>query len=271
MKNNSIYDLSIPVTSLTAEPDPPKIIYVDHSHSAEGMIEEAKKMLEKAGLPPQASAALERSLFPESMALANELISMDAHAGTHLDAPYHFGPLSGDAPALTIDRVPLEWCFADGIRLDLTGKPPGYAITAGDIQKAESNPGCSIRPGNIVLIMTGYDDYKSKGYFSSYPGMSREATLFLIDKGVRIIGIDTWGFDRPIPAMLTDYLKTRDKSVIFPAHFLGREKTYLHIEKLYNLGSLPSPSGFKVACFPVKLEKGSAGFTRVVAIFGEAA
>ena len=263
MKQNIIYDLSIPLTSATFEPDPPKISYVDHSGSAEVMVEEAKKMLARAGLSPQAAAVLDKALFPDGMSLANELLSMDAHAGTH------FGPMSGGEKALTIDRVPLEWCFADGVRLDLRGKQPGYAITAADIRAAESKPGCAVMPGNIVFIMTGYDDYKSEGYFSAYPGMSREATLYLIDKGVRIIGIDTWGFDRPIPAMLSDYLRTRDKSVIFPAHFLGREKPYLHIEKLYNLASLPEPSGFKVSCFPVKLEKGSAGFTRVAAIFGE--
>jgi hypothetical protein len=40
---------------------------------------------------------------------------------------------------------------------------------------------------------------------------------------------------------------------------------YCHIEKLHNLEALP-PNGFTVACFPVKVKGGSAGWTRAVAI-----
>ena len=48
---------------------------------------------------------------------------------------------------------------------------------------------------------------------------------------------------------------------------VGIDLEYCHIEKLANLRALPAPFGFTVACFPVKLTRGSAGWSRVVAIF----
>jgi kynurenine formamidase len=40
------------------------------------------------------------------------------------------------------------------------------------------------------------------------------------------------------------------------------------MEKLHNLEALPA-DGFMVACFPVKVHRASAGWTRAVAIFEE--
>jgi kynurenine formamidase len=62
---------------------------------------------------------------------------------------------------------------------------------------------------------------------------------------------------------------SNDGKLLWEAHFAGIEREYCQIEKLANLEQLPSPHGFKVACFPVKLEGGSAGWTRVVAMVEE--
>jgi kynurenine formamidase len=40
------------------------------------------------------------------------------------------------------------------------------------------------------------------------------------------------------------------------------------MEKLTNLESLP-PDGFMISCFPVKVHRGSAGWTRAIAIIEE--
>ncbi|MCS7288197.1 MAG: cyclase family protein, partial [Roseiflexus sp.] len=98
-------------------------------------------------------------------------------------------------------------------------------------------------------------------------GMSAAATRWLIEQGIRTMGIDAWGWDQPFWAMKERYQQTGDPSVIWEAHRVGRDLEYCHIEKLANLDALPRPFGFKVACFPVKLTGGSAGWTRVVAIF----
>jgi kynurenine formamidase len=129
-----------------------------------------------------------------------------------------------------------------------------------------------LKAGDIVLLMTGADKhYELPDYFSAHAGMGRDATLWLLNQGVRVIGIDGWGFDRPVGAMFKEYLETGDASVLLPAHMVGREREYCHIEKLANLDQIPKPHGFWVCCFPVKVERGSAGWVRAVAMVQEEA
>src|SRR5438046_2980578 len=79
----------------------------------------------------------------------------------------------------------------------------------------------TLRTNDIVLLMTGADKHVYKeDYFTAHPGMGREATLWLLDQGVKVIGIDGWGFDRHAHAMLSDYLRTGDNAAIFPAHMV---------------------------------------------------
>ncbi len=273
MKNRTIIDLSLSLSTTGPEHDQPKISYINHKKGA--------FLLNLAGLLYKGGSIVKRLFlyligvyrikeWPDGLGLAWEEVGMDTHAGTHLDAPYHFGPVAEGKPAKRIDEIPLEWCFSDGVVLDMTHKEPGSFITADDLQSALEKIGYRIKPYDIVLIMTGADKYhKEKRYLTDYPGMSREATLWLIGQGVKIIGIDAVGFDRAWKVMFEDYLKTKDKLALWPAHFAGREKEYLHMEKMANMDKIPKPYGFKVACFPVKVEKGSAGWCRACAIVEE--
>jgi len=119
-----------------------------------------------------------------------------------------------------------------------------------------------------VLVQTGADKkWGTDEYFDAGCGMTRESTLWLIEQGVRVMGTDAWGWDRPFWAIREEFQKNGDKSIIWAGHFAGIDKEYCHIEKLANLDKLPSPSGFKVACFPLKITGASAGWSRVVAIF----
>jgi kynurenine formamidase len=115
--------------------------------------------------------------------------------------------------------------------------------------------------------MTGADKHFDKpDYFSAHAGMGREATLWLLDQGIKVMGIDGWGFDRPADTMLADYWHTGDSHQLLPAHMLGREREYCHMEKMANFDQIPVPYGFWVSCFPVKVERGSAGWMRAVAL-----
>ena len=98
--------------------------------------------------------------------------------------------------------------------------------------------------------------------------MGREATLYLLERGVRVTGTDGWSWDAPFVYTREKYLATRDASLIWEGHKAGREIGYCHIEKLHNLEALPA-TGFMVSCFPVKVRGGSAGWTRAVAILPE--
>lgn len=265
-----IIDLSIPIENTTPEPEPPKVKYNDHKKGAVHLGLGAAAFLNPSAKLEDLTPLFNEKDFPDEMALAVEDLNLDTHAGTHLDAPWHFGPHCQGEHAKTIDEIPLEWCYADGVVLDVRYKKPGDFITLEDIKNALEKINYNIRPYDIVLIMTGADKHlDKKDYFSAHPGMTKEATSWLIEKGVKIIGIDAWGFDRPMVNMFGDYLKTKDKQHLFPAHFAGRTKEYCHIEKMANLDKIPKPYGFKIVCFPVKITKAGAGWVRAVAIIEE--
>src|SRR5262249_6482828 len=89
---------------------------------------------------------------------------------------------------------------------------------------------------------------------------------WLVEQGVRVIGIDAYTLDRPFAAMVADFRRTGDGRTIWPAHFAGITREYCQIEKLANLDLLPRPTGFWVSCLPVKIARASAGWCRAVAI-----
>ena len=98
--------------------------------------------------------------------------------------------------------------------------------------------------------------------------MGRESTLWLLDQGVKVVGIDAWSWDRPLPFLKKEFAEKKDETILWAAHFAGIEKEYLHMEKMTNLNKLP-PYGFTLICFPVKIRAASAGWVRPVAVVTE--
>ena len=204
--------------------------------------------------------------FPEGSFSAVENISLTTHSGTHLDSPWHYWPTSEGKPAKTIDQIPLEWCYGEGVVLDLTHKKAGEGIEIPDFEKALQKIKYQLNPFDIVLVMTGASKYYGQeDYPRRHPGVTREATLWLIDHDIKVMGIDAWGWDRPFHIMIEE-VKKGQKEKLWAAHYAGREKEYCHLENLTNLGKIPQPYGFKVAVFPVKIEKAGGGWVRAVAI-----
>lgn len=243
-----IIDLSVAIQSTPSEATPVTIEILDHRTGA--------KVL---GLAPED--------FPDGMAISNETVTLTTHTGTHMDAPLHYGPRTGDEPALSIDQVPLDWCIGRGVRLDLRHVPAGASITPDHLRSALTAAGHKLSPGDIVLLWTGADRFWGTAeYLTRFPGLSREGTAMLIGQGARVIGIDAWGLDRPAAVMIAEYRESRDSSVLWPAHVYGRMAAYLQLEKLANLGSLPAGTGFTVVCLPVAIAGAGAGWTRVVAL-----
>ena len=81
--------------------------------------------------------------------------------------------------------------------LDFTDKRAAESISKDDVLKALKKIDHIVRPFDIVLIYTGADQYwLTREYFYKFPGVSREATAWLVEQGVKIIGIDALGFDR---------------------------------------------------------------------------
>jgi kynurenine formamidase len=182
-----------------------------------------------------------------------------------VDAPFHYGPESEGAPAATIDELPLEWFFADGVVLDLRHKQPGEFIEISDLEAALAAADYALKPLDIVLLQTATDRKLGTPEYFDQPGMGRESTLWLVEQGIKVIGIDAFGFDRGFAAMKADFERTGDGRYIWPAHFAGITRSYCQIEKLANLEQIGRAHGFRVAAFPVKIKGASAGFARVVA------
>ena len=196
----------------------------------------------------------------------DKIIGMGVHATTHIDAPWHYHPVVAGKKAKTIDEVPLEWLYGDGIVVDMSHKADFELITLEDVQADLQKNKITLQPGNIVLIKTGRDKLRGKDIAEKGTGMSAQATEWLIDQGIKVMGIDQWGWDLPLKYQVAQAKKHKDPEQFWAAHRVGIDKEYLHMEQLANLDALP-PSGFKIAVFPLKIEGASAAPARVVAIF----
>lgn len=248
-----LYDLSVYLEENPfAEPFPVSI--VPHKHE-----DSAKNMAAKLGLEPSA--------FNDSMSLTHEDFSGQYHCGTHVDAPCHFGPIVEGKPAKGIDEVPIDWFYRDGVRLDLRFVEHNALITVDDIKASLNMIQYELKPMDIVLLWTDFDKLiYGPEYLKEQPGMSREATEYILDQGVKVIGIDAYGFDRSFGCQAAAY-KNGEITELFPGHMVGRDREYVHMEKLGQLDELPTATGFKVICFPVKGKGATAGMTRVVAMY----
>lgn len=259
-----LYDLSIPIENGVAS-DPegrgPQINYMVHheTHAQLGSY--------FPGLEPQH--------LPDGHAWAVERISLSTHNGTHMDAPWHFHPtqdealVPGGVRAMTIDEVPLEWCWSAGVKLDFRHFEDGYVATRADVEAELKRIGHRLRERDIVLVNTAAGAiYGEPHYVSTGCGMGREATLFLASQGVKIVGTDGWSWDAPFVHTARKWMETKDPSIIWEGHKAGREIGYCQMEKLHNLEILPT-TGFEVICFPVKIKAASAGWSRVVAVVAD--
>jgi len=199
---------------------------------------------------------------------AAEMVTMSTHNGTHLDAPYHFHPtMDGGERAITIDEVPLDWCFRPGVKLDFRHFEDGHVVTAEEVAAELARIDYELQPLDIVLVNTRAGGALGDPNFVNIGcGMGYDATMYLTERGVRVTGTDAWSWDAPFSYTAKKVAETGDTSLIWEGHKAGRDIGYCHLEKLHNLEALPA-HGFTVSCFPHKVKGGSAGWTRAVAIF----
>ena len=206
--------------------------------------------------------------MPDGEGWAFEIVTLATHNGTHMDAPYHFQSkdIHGNR-MITIDEVPLDWFFRPGVKLDFRALPDGHVVTAAEVEAELKRIGHELKPFDIVLVNTragsciGHDDYMTAGI-----GMGREATLYLTSRGVRVCGIDAWGWDAPFvlhaQALGGDARSRRSSGKA------TRPAARSLIATWRSSQSRTAPAdGFTVACFPAKIKAASGGWTRAVALF----
>ena len=254
-----LIDLSVPLEAGIASDPPgyePKITYLDHSQTR--------------GQMTQFFPGMTDDQLPGRDGWAVEMLQVLTHNGTHLDAPYHHhSTMNRGERAITIDEVPLEWCFQPGVKLDFRHLPDGHVVQPAEVEAELDRIGHVLKPLEIVVINTaagtayGQPDYLDRGC-----GMGRAATLWLLERGVRVTGTDGWSWDAPFSHTRRRWLDNPDPAIVWEGHRASIEIGYCHMEKLTNLHLLP-PTGFRISCFPFKIKAASAGFIRAVAILEE--
>jgi cyclase len=257
-----LIDLSSPIDASFDEPDPVVHEILTPAQGAEHMCSE---MREHFGID------FDPAELPDREFLSLDRLSLTSHTGTHVDAPSHYGSRAtyGDGRPRDIDEMPLDWFLRPGVVLDLTDAPTG-TIGAERLAKEFARIGYQPQPLDIVLLHTGAAARAGTGaYFTQFAGLDGPATQLLLDLGIRVIGTDAFSLDAPFGHIIETYRRTGDRSVLWPAHFAGRDREYCQVERLANLHELPAPYGFQVSCFPVRIRGAGAGWTRAVAMVDE--
>ena len=186
------------------------------------------------------------------------------HGGTHLDSPIHFAR-GGDKT----DEIPLRRLVGEAVVVSVVPRALAdrdYLITAADFQAWERMNG-RIPRRSIVLLRTGFDRFwpDAERYLGTaergeaavpklhFPGLAEGGARWLVrQRRVKAVGIDTASIDR---GQSTDFMSHR---------VLGAANTPV-FENLARLGRLPR-RGFGVVALPMKIEGGSGGPLRVIAV-----
>jgi kynurenine formamidase len=187
--------------------------------------------------------------------------SSDEHGGTHLDSPVHFGQ-----GKTTLDQIPVQKLVAPAVVIDITkaaAQNRDYRATAQDVAAFEKANG-NIPAGSIVLFRTGWGKFwpDRKQYMGSdvpgdvehlhFPGIAKDAAEFLVKRGVAGVGIDTASMD---------YGASKD----FIVHQVLNKADIYGLENVANLEKVPA-KGATVIALPMKIEQGSGGPVRIIAI-----
>jgi kynurenine formamidase len=185
------------------------------------------------------------------------------HGGTHLDAPVHFAR-GGD----TADEVPLRRLVGRGVVVDVSKRALAdrdYRVTVADLERHEDRYG-RIGRGAIVLLRTGYERYwpDRARYLGTaelgegavpklhFPGLHQDAARWLVRRDIRAVGLDTASIDY-------------GQSSLFESHRVLGAAGVPVFENVANLRGMPRRN-FLVIALPMKIEGGSGGPLRIMAI-----
>jgi kynurenine formamidase len=189
--------------------------------------------------------------FTENYSYTAEKIEMSTHGTTHVDSISHIDPTPG---APSIDKIPLDWFYTEGICIDLSHIAPKGTYTVEDIKAALDKHGLEIKKGDTVLMYSGHyvRTWGTDAWLTGYSGLGREAAEFIYGAGAINIGQDAPSHDS-------------SQTTSYPAHQVCREMQTLNTE---NLGDLRPVVGkrFRYIGLPLKIRNGSGSPIRAVAV-----
>lgn len=192
--------------------------------------------------------------FEGGFSYASKGLLMSDHGPTHVDALSHLDPREGASP---IDEMDLELFYGSATCIDVSHKEPQTYISGDELEKAADDSGVSVNRDDVLLLHTGtFERYQGKvEYLSQYPGLDESGAAWLLEKGVKVFGVDCPSPDNPA-------------SRTFPCHMMCRENGITHYENLANLGRLVGER-FTFAGFPLRIRGGTGSPVRAVAILEE--
>ena len=175
-------------------------------------------------------------------------IRISSHTGTHVDAPIHV--IDG---LRTIDQLGVERFVGPGVALAVP-KGPCETITAADLEAAGAG---LVRRGDMVLLHTGWDaQFGQDAYLDDYPDLSMEAADWLLEQGVRLVGLDLLSPDLP-PVR-------RSPTHGLPVHKRLLGSDVLIAENLTGVGAVAGRR-LRVSALPIKVGAGDGAPARITA------
>ena len=173
-------------------------------------------------------------------------LSVATHIGTHIDAPSHL--IEGGQ---TVEDIPLDTLVGPALAVSID-KGPDKEITAGDFEDIVSGSS----PGDALLIRTGWGEKFGDEDYGNHPYLSKDAARWIVDRGVRLVGLDVTTPDAP------GHLRTEDFD--FQVHRILLGSGILIVEHLY----LEEVVGerFELVIGSLKVEAGDGAPARVLAL-----
>jgi len=179
-------------------------------------------------------------------------LEMGEHTGTHVDAINH---MARPYREQSIDRMPLTMFYTEGICLDLSHKGLQELIEPADLERALSQAGLEIRPGDTVLL---YTDHYRRAYgtddWDRGPGISVDATRWLGQQKIAAFGVETAS---------AGVRHVSNKGV----HHICGELGFTHYENMINLHQLIGRGRFRFIGLPLKIRGGTGSPVRAIAVF----
>lgn len=168
------------------------------------------------------------------LSFENGNFMMCDHTGTHMDAPVH-----ADPDGIAVDEMGLEYGHGEAVWLDLAAHFDDAAeLTADHLEEAEKASGERIKPGDILLLWTGWSTVLPdvQRYLYAHMGLTRDAAEWVRDKGVRTMGIDTCTPETVSGAGSSPV----HMNLLRPRSLGGDEPVIAIIENLVNIDKIPA-------------------------------
>ncbi len=173
-------------------------------------------------------------------------LSLACHAGTHVDAPIHIVPTGK-----SIEELPLDAFVGPGAVIAVK-KQGGEEVTARDLEAS----GVPVSRGDILMLYTGWDEKFESVDYNLHPYLSVDAAEWMVQKGIKMFGIDCITVDLPTPL--------RPKGFDFPVHKTLLGNNVLIAENVTNLGSIVGKRT-RIMALPLRVKGSDAGHARVIA------